>query len=58
MEFLIIPMFGYQDHTHVYRDTSPHLRVSDIHIPVVTLNAADDPFCPKHCVWCSVITHY
>ena len=40
-------MFGYKDFNEVYLDSSPHFRVEDISIPVVAMNAADDPFCPE-----------
>ena len=42
-----LPMFGYKDFNEVYLDSSPHFRVEDISIPVVAMNAADDPFCPE-----------
>ena len=40
-------MFGYKDFNEIYLDSSPHFRVKDISIPVVAMNAADDPFCPE-----------
>ena len=40
-------MFGYKDFNEIYLDSSPHFRVEDISIPVVAMNAADDPFCPE-----------
>lgn len=43
-----LPMFGYRDLAHLYEDGSPHLRTSHLHIPIVAINAADDPFCPEH----------
>ena len=42
-----LPMFGYKDFNEIYLDSSPHFRVEDISIPVVAMNAADDPFCPE-----------
>lgn len=45
-----LPMFGYRDLAHLYEDGSPHLRTSHLHIPIVAINAADDPFCPEHAI--------
>ncbi len=40
-------MFGFESIHQMLVEGSPHLRVGDINIPVVALNAADDPFCPE-----------
>ncbi len=40
-------MFGFESLEQMYLIASPHFRVRDIPIPVVALNAADDPFCPE-----------
>ncbi|KAL5493878.1 hypothetical protein EMCRGX_G015112 [Ephydatia muelleri] len=45
-----LPMFGYRDLAHLYEDGSPHLRTTHLHIPIVAINAADDPFCPEHAI--------
>ena len=41
-------MFNFNDTTEMMIEASPHYRVSDIPIPVVAVNAGDDPFCPRH----------
>ena len=44
---LLMPMFGYKDPVELYQDVSPHNRLEHITVPVLALNAADDPFCPE-----------
>ncbi len=44
---IFVPMFGFESIQQMFLEGSPHLRVGDINIPVVALNAADDPFCPE-----------
>ena len=44
---IFVPMFGFKSVHHMILEGSPHFRVSDINIPVVAMNAADDPFCPE-----------
>ncbi|KAL5493886.1 hypothetical protein EMCRGX_G015121 [Ephydatia muelleri] len=45
-----LPMFGYRDLAHFCEDGSPHLRTPHLHIPIVAINAADDPFCPEQAI--------
>ena len=50
-----LPMFGYKTMDELYQDCSPHIRVEDLSIPVLSLNAADDPFCPEFGMFVSFI---
>eukprot|EP01135_Chromosphaera_perkinsii_P002764 Nk52_evm132s226 gene=Nk52_evmTU132s226 len=40
------PMFGFDSLEHYYTHISPHSKVYDVKIPLLCLNAVDDPFCP------------
>ena len=45
---VMLPMFNFSDTRAMALEASPHYRLSDITIPVVAMNAADDPYCPRH----------
>ena len=40
--------FGYPTYKEYYEDACTHRKVSDIKVPLLCLNAADDPFSPSH----------
>ena len=40
--------FGYPTYKEYYEDACIHRKVSDIKVPLLCLNAADDPFSPSH----------
>lgn len=42
--------FGYKSGEHYYIDASIHNKIHSLRIPVLTLNAADDPFSPLHAI--------
>ena len=39
-------MFGYDGHESYYDDASVDGKVHDVQVPLLCLNAADDPFSP------------
>uniref|UniRef100_H3B2C2 Phospholipase ABHD3 n=1 Tax=Latimeria chalumnae TaxID=7897 RepID=H3B2C2_LATCH len=43
-------MFGYESCPDYYHDASPYHKLSQIKVPVLCLNAADDPFSPLHTI--------
>ena len=40
-------LFGYDSYQEYYNDANIHLKLHQVKIPVLALNAADDPFSPK-----------
>ncbi|XP_045181415.2 phospholipase ABHD3-like [Mercenaria mercenaria] len=44
------PMFGYSTWQDYYSDACIHDKVHHLEVPVLCLNAADDPFSPKHAI--------
>lgn len=41
-------LFGYESCEHYYKEASLHDKIHALEVPVLTLNAADDPFSPLH----------
>ena len=41
------PMFGYPTWEDYYKDACVHDKVHSLEVPVLCLNAADDPISPK-----------
>lgn len=46
---LTVKMFGFTSVEDFYSSASPISKISSVRIPVLCLNAADDPFVPSHC---------
>lgn len=43
-----ILLFGYKTCTDYYRESSPDKKLPKTAVPILCLNAADDPFSPEH----------
>ncbi|PVD32380.1 hypothetical protein C0Q70_07814 [Pomacea canaliculata] len=43
-------LFGYESCEHYYKEASLHDKIHALEVPVLTLNAADDPFSPLHAI--------
>ncbi|KAJ0026871.1 hypothetical protein NQD34_017871 [Periophthalmus magnuspinnatus] len=41
-------LFGYESCAEYYRDASPAFKLHNTTVPILCLNAADDPFSPQH----------
>ncbi|KAM4521635.1 phospholipase ABHD3-like isoform 1-T1 [Odontesthes bonariensis] len=48
-------VFGYKSCTEYYRDASPDKKLPDTAVPIMCLNAADDPFSPETAFPVSVV---
>lgn len=48
-QVMILPMFGYSTIEEYLIDWSPCHKMDGITIPVLAINASDDPFCPLKC---------
>jgi len=46
------PVFGYDGYESYYHDACIDGKVHDVKVPLLCLNAADDPFSPGDCKYC------
>ncbi|XP_064382470.1 protein ABHD1-like [Halichondria panicea] len=49
-EVLVFPMFGYKNFQDLFSACSPTALISDFTIPILSLNADDDPFTPEYVI--------
>ncbi|NXG40486.1 ABHD1 protein, partial [Dromaius novaehollandiae] len=51
------PAFGYGSCRQYYEAASPSRKLRGIRVPVLCLNAADDPFCPRRAIPVEAVRH-
>ncbi|CEO97065.1 AB hydrolase-1 domain-containing protein [Plasmodiophora brassicae] len=45
---LVVPIFGFRDVVHYYDECSTDSRIHAVGVPLLCVNADDDPICPSH----------